>query len=260
MIYSKYKLIMGDVNDTLPNFKDTFDLIIADPPFALDYDKQSHWTVRTKGLVQHDLYDDKFTKEEYYEFSKNWITLCMDALTKYGSFYIISGWNGLSQILRVVDELDLHLQNHVIYHYDFGVYTTRRYTTSHYHILFITKHKTKYTFNMQKRSKSGNSFYEEDVWRFNGYHRANDPDNIRGHPCQLPLKLLEKIIKISSNEGDWVGDVFSGSGGTTLSCRNLNRNVIAFEKMSEYEPIIKKKARFGKIIVPKKRKSLDVYF
>lgn len=259
--YSHYELVMGDFNDTLRQFKGKFHLIIADPPFAIDYDKQSHWIVRTKGLVEHDLYEDKFTKKEYYEFSDKWISLCMDALSKHGSLYIISGWNNLIQILRVIDERELHMQNHIIFHYDFGVFTTRRYTTSHYHILFITKHKTKYTFNMQKKSKSGKSFYEEDVWYFNGYHRANDPDNIRGHPCQLPIRLLEKIIKISSNENDWIGDIFSGSGGTTLSCRNLNRNVIAFEKKVEYEDTIKKKARFGKVIIPKmlKKKLVDYF-
>jgi DNA modification methylase len=71
------------------------------------------------------------------------------------------------------------------------------------------------------------------------------------HPCQLPLVLLEKILKISSRPGDWVGDVFSGSGGTMLACRRLGRNVIGFEKNKEYEEIIKQKAKFGEKIIPR---------
>ena len=43
---------------------------------------------------------------------------------------------------------------------------------------------------------------------------------------QKPLPLLERIIKVSSNERDVVGDFFMGSGTTAVACKNLNRRFI----------------------------------
>jgi site-specific DNA-methyltransferase (adenine-specific) len=90
--------------------------------------------------------------------------------------------------------------------------------------------------------------YDEDVFYWPDYNWGNDPHRIKGHPCQLPIVLLEKLIRTSSSPGDLVGDVFSGSGGTILAARLSNRDVLGFEIRKEYEPIIHEKARFGKPI------------
>ena len=47
-----------------------------------------------------------------------------------------------------------------------------------------------------------------------------------GYKTQKPLKLLERIIKASSNEGDTVADYYLGSGTTAVVCKELNRNFI----------------------------------
>ena len=46
------------------------------------------------------------------------------------------------------------------------------------------------------------------------------------YATQKPLKLLERIIKASSNEGDTVADYYLGSGTTAVVCKELNRNFI----------------------------------
>jgi DNA modification methylase len=46
---------------------------------------------------------------------------------------------------------------------------------------------------------------------------------------QKPIKLIERIIKASSNEGDLILDPFIGTGTTALVCKNLKRNFIGFE-------------------------------
>lgn len=53
------------------------------------------------------------------------------------------------------------------------------------------------------------------------------------YPTQKPLKLLERIIKASSNEGDIVLDPFMGSGTTLVAANNLNRKFIGFDISSE---------------------------
>ena len=46
----------------------------------------------------------------------------------------------------------------------------------------------------------------------------------RTYPTQKPLKLLERIISISTNKGDLVLDPTAGSGTTGVACKNLERN------------------------------------
>ncbi|UCE15056.1 MAG: site-specific DNA-methyltransferase [Candidatus Heimdallarchaeota archaeon] len=243
---SKYELIIGDVFETLPmKAKERlFDLIIADPPFGISFNKSSH----EYGADDYDLYEDDFTAESYFGFSKRWIQLCYDALGAQGSLYIISGWTNLQSILNAIDTSKFHMLNHAIWQFSWGVYTKRRFATSHYHILLLVKNRKDYQFYKQKH-------YDEDVFFWPEYNRGNDPHRIKGHPCQLPIVLLEKLINTSSSPGDLVGDVFSGSGGTILAARLNHRDVVGFEIRKEYEPIIHQKARFGKPVFPSKKES-----
>jgi site-specific DNA-methyltransferase (adenine-specific) len=61
------------------------------------------------------------------------------------------------------------------------------------------------------------------------------------HPATFPEGLVEFFVKSFTNEGDVVLDPFAGSGTTGLVCKNLNRQYIMIEKMSEYWEIIKKR-------------------
>ena len=53
------------------------------------------------------------------------------------------------------------------------------------------------------------------------------------YPTQKPLKLLERIIEVSSNEKDLVLDCFSGSGTTLVAAKELNRNYFGIDKNAE---------------------------
>lgn len=56
----------------------------------------------------------------------------------------------------------------------------------------------------------------------------------RIHPTQKPLPLIERLIKVSSNEGDKVLDPFAGSGSTLIACENNNRVATVIELDKEY--------------------------
>lgn len=60
-----------------------------------------------------------------------------------------------------------------------------------------------------------------------------------GHPDQKPLQMIETIIKASSNPGDMILDMFSGSGTTLVAAKNTNRNAIGFEVEERWQNIIK---------------------
>ena len=57
------------------------------------------------------------------------------------------------------------------------------------------------------------------------------------HPTTKPVELIERMIKISSNEGDLICDPFLGSGTTLEACRRTNRNCIGFEIDPQWESL-----------------------
>lgn len=71
-------------------------------------------------------------------------------------------------------------------------------------------------------------FVEKDVIQVTREHYAFE------HPTQKPVRLMERLINLVTDEGDTVLDPFSGSGSTALACQNLNRKFIAFEIDKEY--------------------------
>lgn len=68
-----------------------------------------------------------------------------------------------------------------------------------------------------------------DVWRDIDFYAEK-----RYHPTQKPIKLIDRLILASSNEGDIVLDPFSGAGSTQLSAIKNGRQYIAIEKEQEY--------------------------
>lgn len=255
-----YRLVIGDVLETLPALGEPLDLVIADPPFNIGFDKASH----EYGSDAYKLYSDDMSDDAYLEFSRRWIAACHDALAAEGSMYIVSGWTNLHHVLNAVHGSPFHLLNHIVWRYTWGVYTKRRFVTSHYHVLLLVKDPKAYRFNRLENyqedvwdegpdedddtgsdAPSGEERWEEgDVWFFPDYNRGNDPDRIKGHPCQLPVRLLRKMILTSTDEGDLVGDVFSGSGGTILAARQTGRRVVGFEIDPDYVDVIHRKARW----------------
>jgi putative methyltransferase len=57
------------------------------------------------------------------------------------------------------------------------------------------------------------------------------------HPSQKPEILLERIVKVSSNESSVVLDLFAGSFSLGRVCKRLNRNYIGIEKSAEYSKL-----------------------
>jgi len=68
----------------------------------------------------------------------------------------------------------------------------------------------------------------------------------RKYPTQKPIKLLERIIKMSTNEGDIVLDPVAGSGTTGIAARNLKRSYILFDRNPEAVILCKKALQGGK--------------
>jgi len=215
-------LYEGNVLTLLPQIPEgSIDLIVTDPPFAIDF-KAQRLNYNRKGSNVLDGYQE-VPVAEYGEFTRTWIREASRVLSPTGSMYIFSGWNRLRDILEGIDTAGLTTVNHLIWKYQFGVFTKKKYVTSHYHILFVVKDPKHYTFNKIDH-------YPEDVWVINREYWKGRKKT----PTKLPSELVKKILAYSSNPGDMVLDPFLGSGTVAAVARQEGRHFLGFEIVPEY--------------------------
>lgn len=213
------------------------DLIVTDPPFAIDFKaKRSNYN-RTQSRVL-----DGYAEVEsgnYQSFTIDWLAQATRVLKDSGSMYIFSGWNHLKDILIAIDVCKLTTVNHLIWKYQFGVTTKRKYVTSHYHCLFVCKDDNKrkfYPFSRfgkeDKTPNGGSAHYKdkEDVWNIKREYWRGDKKT----PTKLPSEIITKILDYSSQEGDVVLDPFLGSGQVAVVSKMKNRHYIGFEIARAY--------------------------
>jgi|GEM_PF-42782 len=208
------------------------DLLITDPPYGINGDR----------LHQHYNRDERFVVGDYIEvpaseynmFSRSWIAQVERILRPGGQAFIVSGYTNLYDILDALRKTRLREINHIIWKYNFGVYTTTKFVSSHYHILYYAKPGGKRTFNLQARyatneesSEGGSNNYRdrEDVWIINREYKPGEAKNKN----ELPHALLQKITQYASNEGDLVCDLFMGGCSTAAVAIGLNRRFIGIE-------------------------------
>lgn len=204
----------------------SIDLIITDPPYGIDGDTLDKHYNRNDSCVLSGYVE--VPKEKYQEFSNNWIKECERILKPSGSIYIISGYSNLYHILNALHDTNLIERNHIVWKYNFGVYTSKKYVSSHYHILYWVKPPVKnICFNTSCRYENSKESYHdrEDVWIIPREYKTGEIRNQN----ELPRNLLQKIISYSSNENDTILDCFAGGGSTLLESKSMNRNSIGFE-------------------------------
>lgn len=74
------------------------------------------------------------------------------------------------------------------------------------------------------KGKVTHSYRGGEVWKDIGILSTTAKERT-GYPTQKPVLLMERILKLYTNEGDWIIDLCAGSGTTGAAARNLNRNV-----------------------------------
>jgi site-specific DNA-methyltransferase (adenine-specific) len=229
------------------------DLCFADPPFNIGY-------------LYHN-YDDAKNVDEYVDWSEKWMRAVHRALKPNGSFYLAIGDEFAADLCHVARrKIGFHLRNWIIWHYTFGQQTRKMFAKSHTHILYFTKEKEGFTFNADdvrvasarqttyadKRANSKGKL-PDDVWflrpqeaaphaYFEPGHDTWNESRVCGtfkeregwHGCQMPIGVLNRIIKASSNPGDLVLDPFNGSGTTAVAAALLKRKYIGIDQSPEY--------------------------
>jgi len=136
-------------------------------------------------------------------------------------------------------------RNAIVWAYRTGGVGKRHFARKYDVILFYTASDS-YTFYPQRERvryrkpffgarRDEQGFYADvfmrDVWEIPAV--INVSAERTGYPTQKPIALLERIIRASSNEGDWVLDPFCGSGTTLVAAQRLGRRWIGIDVNAE---------------------------
>lgn len=220
--FSPDSVCHGDALEFLPRLPSrSIDLLVTDPPFAIDFKAQRLNYNRTGSNVLEGYRE--IPAGDYADFTLRWMEEAFRILSPTGSLYVFSGWNRLKEVLYSLDETGFTTINHLIWKYQFGVFTKRKYVTSHYHILFAVKDPRHYTFHKVEH-------YPEDVWVINREYWKGRKKT----PTKLPYELVKRILSFSSSPGDMVLDPFLGSGTVAIVSRDMGRHFLGFEVVDEY--------------------------
>ena len=143
-------------------------------------------------------------------------------------------------------------QNEIIWAYDYGARSRKRWPAKHDNILWYTRDPRHYTFNYDAmdripymapglvgKEKAARGKTPTDVW----WHTIVSPNGKEktGYATQKPLAILDRIIKIHSNPGDLVLDFFAGSGTTGASAARLGRRFLLIDHNPEALAVMRRR-------------------
>lgn len=227
-------VVRADCIKYLSRFAEPFaDLIFADPPFNIGYD--------------YDEYEDEVDYDQYVAWTERWMGLCRDVLKPTGSFYIAIGDDYAAEVRMIGRKLGLTLRNWIIWHYTFGQNTKAMFAKAHTHIFYFLKNPKESTFRDDQirfpsarhteysdRRANPMGRLPDDVWDEFPRVCGTFSERAGWHGCQMPESLLMRIIRASSEPGDFVLDPFSGSGTTVASAAKLDRRYLGLDISETY--------------------------
>ena len=240
-------IILGDSIEVMKQIPDnSIDLIFADPPYNIG--------------VKYDIYKDNLTQAEYLNWVDKWIYQAVRILKSSGSIYIAINDENAAEFVLKLKNNGLFMRNWIIWYYTFGEHQNNKFTRSHTHILYFVKDKNNFIFNKDDiriasvRQKIGDKranskgripddvWYDnlDDVWKISRI-AGTFKERVQDFPCQMPIKVLERIILTSSNQNDIVLDPFAGSGTTLVVAKEYNRKYIGIELSPNYFEIATKR-------------------
>lgn len=234
-------------------------LIYIDPPFNTGR-VQTRTQLRTVQNAQGDRigfkgqryqtvpvgeksFNDAFeSSEAFLAFLQPRLQAAYRLLTPTGSLFFHIDYREVHYCKILLDEIfgRASFLNEIIWAYDYGARTRKKWPAKHDNILWYAKDPLNYTFNYAdleripymapglvgpEKAKRGKT--PTDVW----WHTIVSPTGQEktGYPTQKPLGILKRILQASSRPGDLVLDFFAGSGTTGVAAHQLGRRFILID-------------------------------
>ena len=224
-------LLQGDVMEMLQHVPDnSIDLVVADPPYNI-------------GVKYGTSFNDTKPFMDYIEWCRQWLTLSFTKLKDGGSLFLINYPEASAYLKVLVLDKLFNYRKTITWCYESMIgLSPKNFTTASRQILYYTKGNN-FTFNkedivipyvnlndkrIQERMKMGSKGKAPyDYWFFNLVKNVSKDkiDNTCGNSGpsnQIPKKLIERIIKVSTNRGDTVLSLFAGTGTDLEVCCKLD--------------------------------------
>lgn len=247
-----------------------FHLIYIDPPFNTGK-RQTRLTLCTQQSSKGDRvgyqgkryrttvkyqssYEDKSTN--YFEFLIPRLQEAHRVLHASGSFFLHLDYREVHYAKIELDKIFGRscFMNEIIWSYDYGARSKKRWSTKHDNILWYVKDPKHYCFNYDAidripymapglvgPEKAARGKTPTDVW-WHTIVPTNGKEKT-GYPTQKPLGILERIVKVHSNPGDRLLDFFAGSGSFGEAAARNNRKVVLVDQNPEAIRVMKKRFR-----------------
>jgi len=258
-------------SDNLPilqSFPDqSFDLIYIDPPFntgkkqsrthlktqvdlengdRTGFKGKRYKTIKLGSKSYNDIFDDFmiFIEPRLFEAHR--------LLKPTGSFFFHIDYREVHYCKIMLDLIFGRecFQNEIIWSYDYGARTKKRWSPKHDNILWYTKSAEDYTYNYEAidripylapslvgEEKASRGKTPTDVW-WNTIVSPSGKEKT-GYPTQKPLNILRRIIQVHSNADDRVLDFFAGSGTTGQVAYEEKRNCVLIDENAEAIQVMK---------------------
>jgi site-specific DNA-methyltransferase (adenine-specific) len=239
----------------------SFDLIYIDPPFntgkvqartriravrdeqAGDRRGYAGRRYRTIKLGTRS-FDDAF--DDFMAFLEPRLTEGHRLVKPGGSFFLHIDYREVHYCKLLLDAIfgRASFMNEIIWAYDYGGRTKRRWPAKHDNILWYARDPGRYTFNYDQvdripylapklagAEKAARGKTPTDVW----WQTIVSPGGAEatGYPTQKPLRLLERIVKVHSSPGDRLLDFFAGSGTLGEAGWRHGRDVVLIDNHPE---------------------------
>ncbi len=252
------------------------ELIYIDPPFNTGH-SQKRTQIRTIRAEEGDRtgyagnryktikigtknYGDIF--DDYLAFLEPRLVEAKRILKANGSIYFHIDYREAHYCKILLDSIfgRKNFLNEIIWAYDYGARTRKKWPPKHDTIFWYVKDTNNYIFNYDAidripymtpglvgAEKAAAGKIPTDTW----WHTivATNGKEKTGYPTQKPLGIIRRLILASSNLGDTVLDFFAGSGTIGEACISLDRNFILVDNNPQAMEVMEKRfADFPKII------------
>lgn len=263
------RIVLADNLDVLQALPDeSIDLVYVDPPFntgkrqvlqrlktthdvagdRVGFQGRRYRTVKLGRSSYLDVYDD------YLAFLEDRLVEVRRVLKRSGSLYFHGDCREIHYCKVLLDAIfgrDCFL-NEVVWAYDYGARTTRRWPPKHDTILVYVKDAGGYFFDADAveripymapglvgPEKAARGKRPTDTW----WHTIVPPGGKErtGYPTQKPLGILRRIVLASSPAGGIVADFFAGSGTTGAACIELGRRFLLVDNNPEAMQVMERR-------------------
>jgi len=241
-----------------------FNLCFADPPYNLE--------------KSYNSYHDALADHRYLDWCNQWLEGMVRTLRPGGALFIL---NLPKWAIHHATYLNKRLEFRNWITWDALSDPRGKIMPAHYALLYYVKPGGNPVFNyntgsnsvqmpdspqyclrsscVKRRKQLGDDIKVElsDIWF--DVHRIKHKKDRDAHPCQLPEKLMERIIMLASRPGDLVFDPFGGAGTTAIAAKKLDRHFVITELDECYAKITRQKLQamdayadlYGELRVPR---------